>query len=238
MEAETTTAPADNFLQKVQQLCWERGALFIMDEMITGFRWRLGGAQELYGLSPDLSCFGKAIANGFSVSALVGKREIMELGGLRHDGERVFLLSTTHGAETHALAAAIKTMETYREKKVVDYLWRQGGKLCDRLNAVSAELGLSEHFFVLGRPCNLVYATRDPEGNPSQEFRTLFLQETIKRGLLMPSLVISFSHTDKDIERTVEGVGEALMVYRRALEEGVEKYLVGRSVKPVFRTHN
>ncbi len=238
MEAETITEPADNFLQDVQRLCREKGALFILDEMITGFRWHLGGAQGLYGITPDLSCFGKAIGNGFALSALVGRREVMELGGLFHDKERVFLLSTTHGAETHALAAAIKTMETYREKNVVDYLWRQGEKLRSRLNAVSGELGLSDFFFVLGKPCNLVYATRDQDKMPSQDFRALFLQETIKHGLLMPSLVISFSHSDEDIDRTVQGVGEALLVYRRALDEGVGKYLAGRPVKPVFRVYN
>ncbi|MFZ0932616.1 MAG: aminotransferase class III-fold pyridoxal phosphate-dependent enzyme, partial [Syntrophobacteraceae bacterium] len=198
----------------------------------------LNGAQGLYGITPDLSCFGKAVANGFAVSALVGKKEVMELGGLFHDKERVFLLSTTHGAETHALAAAIRTMQTYKEEDVVGYLWRQGEKLSSRLNAVSAELGLSDFFFVLGKPCNLVYATRDQDKAPSQDFRTLFLQETLKHGLLMPSLVISFSHSDEDIERTVQGVGEALLVYKRALEDGVGKYLAGRPVKPVFRAYN
>jgi glutamate-1-semialdehyde 2,1-aminomutase len=238
MEAETITEPADNFLQDVQRLCREKGALFILDELITGFRWHLNGAQGLYGITPDLSCFGKAIANGFAVSALVGKKEIMELGGLFHDKERVFLLSTTHGAETHALAAAIRTMKTYKEEGVVEYLWRQGEKLRSRLNAVSGELGLGDFFFVLGKPCNLVYATRDRDGMPSQEFRALFLQETIRQGLLMPSLVISFSHADEDIDKTVEGVREALLIYRKALDDGVDKYLVGRPVKPVFRAYN
>ena len=102
--------PRDHFLHKVQEICREHGALFVLDEMITGFRWHNGGAQHTYDIAPDLSAFGKALANGYSVSALVGKREYMELGGLYHDRERVFLLSTTHGAETHALAAAIATM--------------------------------------------------------------------------------------------------------------------------------
>ena len=230
--------PADNFLQDVQRLCREKGALFILDEMITGFRWHLGGAQRLYGITPDLSCFGKAIANGFARLSARGEKEVMELGGLFHDKERVFLLSTTHGAETHAIAAAIRTMRMYREERVVEYLWRQGEKLCSRLNAVSASWVLGDFFFVLGKPCNLVYATRDQDKMPSQEFRALFLQETIKRGLLMPSLVISFAHSDEDIDKTVQGVGEALLVYRKALEEGVEKYLVGRPVKPVFRVYN
>jgi glutamate-1-semialdehyde 2,1-aminomutase len=91
---------------------------------------------------------------------------------------------------------------------------------------------------VLGKESNLIYATRDENGEPSQAFRALFLQETIKQGLLMPSLVVSYSHTDADIDCTVQGVAEALHVYRRALDEGVEKFLLGRPVKPVFREFN
>jgi glutamate-1-semialdehyde 2,1-aminomutase len=162
----------------------------------------------------------------------------MELGGLFHNRDRVFLLSTTHGAENHALAAGLKTIEIYREKNVVDFLWQKGERLSTEINKISDELKLGEYFQVIGMPCNLVYATRDQEKKPSQSFRTLFLQETIKRGLLMPSLVVSFSHTDKDINRTVEAVGESLYVYKKALNEGIEGYLVGRPVKPVFRQFN
>src|SRR5262249_6830997 len=99
-------------------------------------------------------------------------------------------------------------------------------------------LDLVGHFEVLGRPSNLIYATRDQSRQPSQAFRTLFLQETIRRGLLTPSLVVSFSHTDADIDLTIDAVGESLRIYRQALEDGVENYLVGRSVKPVFRGFN
>lgn len=238
MEAEATIPPAGNFLHEVQNLCRGKGSLLILDETITGFRWNLGGAQQLYGIAPDLSTFGKGMGNGFAISALVGRRNIMESGGLYHDRERVFLLSTTFGAETHALAAAIKTMELYKAERVVEYMWEKGAILATQLNRLSGELGLGDFFQVIGRPCNLVYVTRDQQKMPSQAFRTLFLQETIKRGLLMPSLVISFSHSDEDIDKTIQYVGEALLVYKKALEDGVEKYLVGRPVKPVFRTYN
>src|SRR5262249_58188060 len=108
-----------------KRLCHEKGALFILDEMITGFRWHNGGGQKVYNIVPDLACFGKALANGFSVSALAGKREFMRLGGLDHDRERVFLLSTTHGAETHALAAALANMQVYEQEPVIEHLYRQ-----------------------------------------------------------------------------------------------------------------
>jgi glutamate-1-semialdehyde 2,1-aminomutase len=238
MEAETIQRPQDNFLHKVRQLCHDNGALFILDEIITGFRYDLGGAQKIYDIVPDLATFGKGMGNGFSVSALVGRREVMELGGLYHDRERVFLLSTTYGAEHHALAAAIETMNIYEREQVVEQLYRQGERLRAGINEMITACQVEGYFELAGRPSNLIFITRDQSGKRSQPFRTLFMQECIKRGLLMPSLVISYSHRDEDVDRTIEGVGEALAVYRRALEEGVEHYLVGRSVQPVFRPYN
>ncbi len=238
LEAETVEGPKDHFLHKAQQLCHENGALFVLDEIITGFRLHRGGAQTLHGIVPDLSTFGKALGNGFSISALVGKRDIMQLGGFQHTGERVFLLSQTHGAENHTLAAAIATMKVYEANDVVGFLYRQGERLVTGINKAISEHHLEGHFEVIGKPCNLIYVTKDQQGNRSQEFRTLFMQEIIKRGILGPSFVVSYSHQDEDIDRTIDAVADALVVYRKALDEGVGKYLVGRPVKPVFRRFN
>ncbi len=238
MEAATAVEPLPGFLSDVQRTCKENGAVFILDEMITGFRWHLGGAQKYYGITPDLSTFGKCIGNGFSVGALVGKREIMERGGIEHPHERVFLLSLTHGAENHCLAAAIETMRIYKTEGVVERLYRQGERLRKGISQTIRENHVEGYFEVLGKEPNMIYATLDPEKHPSQSYRALFLQETIRRGLLAPSLVVSYSHTDEDIDRTIEAIGEALDVYRKALEDGAEKYLVGRPVKPVFRKFN
>jgi len=238
MEAETTEPPAPGFLQEVKEICHQHGALFILDEIITGFRWHERGAQHCYDLQPDLSTFAKAMGNGFSVAALAGKRKIMELGGLYHNKERVFLLSTTYGAEGFTLAAALATMQIYQQEPVVDHLHRQGRKLQTGITQAIAAHQLEAYVQLLGRPCNLVYVTRDQALERSQPFRTLFLQEAIKRRLLMPSLVVSYSHSDADIQQTIDGVAEVLGVYRQALDEGIEKYLVGRSVAPVFRTYN
>jgi glutamate-1-semialdehyde 2,1-aminomutase len=238
MEPEKDREPVNNFLHEVQKICRDHGAVFILDEMITGFRWHLGGAQGYHNVVPDLSAFGKGMGNGFSVSALVGKKELMSLGGLQHDKDRVFLLSLTHGAETHCLAAALETMRIYQREPVIDVLWSQGDRLATGINKSIDEHKLNSYFEVVGKPCNLVYATRDHDKHPSQLFRTLFLQETIKRGILAPSLIVSYSHTDSDIDKTIELVHEALDIYRKALDEGVEKYLIGRPVKPVWRRFN
>jgi glutamate-1-semialdehyde 2,1-aminomutase len=179
------------------------------------------------------------MANGFSVSALAGKREFMRLGGLEQtDFPRVFLLSTTHGAETHALAAAIATMKIYRNEPVIEHLYRQGERLAGGLNDVIRQRKLEEFFRVAGRANCLFYAALDQHGKPSQEFRTLMLQETIRRGILAPSLVVSYSHTDSDIDQTIEAFDGALKVYGMAIEDGVDRYLVGRPSKVVYRKFN
>lgn len=237
LEPEKDTPPTDNFLQRLKELCHANGVVLIFDEMITGFRWHNGGGQAYHNVEPDLSAFGKAIGNGFSVAALAGKRELMQLGGLNHDRERVFLLSLTHGAEAPNLAAALEVMRIYQEQPVIDTLWKQGRKLAEGIQKSIAEHKLEKNFVLIGRPCCMVYGTRDQEGNPSQEFRTLFLQEIIKRGILAPSLIVSYSHTDEDIDRTILVINEALRVYKQAIEEGVDRYLEGRSVKPVFRKY-
>lgn len=239
LEPSRGEKPRDNFLHKLRKLCHENGALFILDEMITGFRWHTGGAQKTYDIVPDLSCFGKALGNGFSISALAGKREFMELGGLDQTTKpRVFLLSTTHGAETHAMAAAIATMHVYRHEPVIAHLLNQGNALKGAIGQIACAHGLERHFGVQGHPACLSYYTLDEEGMPSQAFRSLFLQETIRRGLLAPSLVVSYTHENEDIAKTLDAIDGALAVYRKALEDGVEKYLVGRPSDVVFRRFN
>jgi glutamate-1-semialdehyde 2,1-aminomutase len=238
MEPAKYDDPQDNFLHKVQELCHAEGAVFILDEMITGFRWHNGGAQKYYDIVPDLSTFGKALANGFSLSALVGKKQIMELGGLLHDKPRVFLLSTTHGAETHSLAAAIATMRVYQSEPVIETLYRQGARLARGVQRAIEANQLAGHVGLHGKPCCLVFSTNDREKQPSQAFRALLMQELIKRGVIGPSLIVSYAHTDDDIDQTIRAFEGSLEVYRQALSNGVERYLVGPPTQSVYRRYN
>ncbi|TAN69062.1 MAG: glutamate-1-semialdehyde 2,1-aminomutase, partial [Magnetospirillum sp.] len=164
MEACTTEAPREGFLQGVQALCRREGALFILDEMITGFRFAVPGAQAYFGLEPDLCTFGKGIANGYSVSVLAGRRDVMRLGGLHHDEKRVFLISTTHGAENCGLAAARACLNIFREQPVVKHLWAVGRRLMDGLAEAAREAGVAEQFQLVGYPCSPGYVTRDRDG--------------------------------------------------------------------------
>jgi glutamate-1-semialdehyde 2,1-aminomutase len=238
LEAATSVEPAPGFLEGVRELCDRHGALLVFDEMITGFRWDQRGAQHVYGVRPDLSTFGKALGNGFAIAALCGRRELMDRGGIQGDRERVFLLSTTHGAETHALAAAMAVIRIYEDEGVVARLEDRGMRLRGLVEGVIARHGLADRVLLLGRPQNLVFATLDADGNRSQAFRTLFLQGLIDGGVLGPSFVVSAALTDEDIDRTAEAVDRLLPDYAAALDAGdAEPFLRGRPVKPVMRPY-
>lgn len=238
MEPCDTEEPVGNFLQEVRRLCTEYGVVYILDEMITGFRWDLQGACKYYGVEPDLVTFGKGMANGFSVAALGGRREIMELGGLTPGKERVFLISTTHGAEMSSLGALVETIHVYQELSVTDHIWAMGRRLTEGLREIAAEYAVQEHFYTEGAACspNLVICGKDEK--PSFMHRTVFLQEMIKEGILMPYIAIAYEHTEKEIDRTLEAARKAMKVYRDSLNGEAERFITGNVIKPVFRKYN
>ena len=228
-----------NFLQHVQALCRADGALFVLDEMITGFRWHLQGAQTFFGVRPDITTFGKGMANGFSVAAVGGRREVMEVGSIDRPGmERTFLLSTTHGAEMTGLGAFMATASIYRDEDVVGHLWRYGASLRDGMAAVAAKHNLSAYFQTDGPAISLNYLTRDAEGKLSLPLRTLLAQELLKRGVMMPWIAILQAHGPTELQLTLDALDGALGVYAQALDGGVERFLQGPVIRPVFRTHN
>jgi len=239
LEPSASEHPKDDFLNKVKEVCHKYGAVFILDEMITGFRWHLKGAQHYYGVTPDLCTFGKAMANGFSVAAVAGKREIMELGSIEKEGqERLFLLSTTHGAEMNGLGAFVESIKFIQKNNVIEHIWDYGKKLIDLLNETAREFGIEKQFLAGGVECSPYYLTFDKEGNNSLGLRTLFAQEMIKNGVMMPWIAISYAHGEKELELTKKALEKTFEVYKKAVNEGYEKYLIGDVIKPVFRKYN
>lgn len=230
--------PADGFLQKVRDLCTREGAVMILDEMITGFRWHLQGAQCMFDVVPDLSTFGKGLANGFSTSALVGRRDIMKLGGVRHDQQRVFLISTTHGAENHSLAAALETTRFFKNNPVIEHFWSIGDRLINGANAIAKDHGIEQFIQFRGFACRPEYVCRDLRGEVSLGLRTLFMQELIKRQIFLSYITPSWSHTAAHVDQTLNAMNQAMAVYAKALNDGWETYLVGNPIKPVFRAKN
>lgn len=228
-----------NYLQEVQDLCNKHGIVFILDEMITGFRWDIKGAQSVYGVKPDLCTFGKAMSNGYSVACVGGKREIMQLGSIEFEGrERLFLLSTTHGAEMSSLGAFVATTKFMKQYKVIDHLWNYGGSIIKLMNKLAEDYGISGSFKASGPACSPYYLTMDENGNNSLALRTLFSQEMIKNGVLIPWMALCYRHGEEELELTKYALEKSFNVYQKALKDGVDKYLNGAVIKPVFRKYN
>ncbi|WP_410222083.1 glutamate-1-semialdehyde 2,1-aminomutase [Pedobacter sp.] len=239
LEATTTVEPQNDFLHQVKSLCHQNGAVFIIDEMITGFRWDLRGAQTYFNIEPDLCTFGKAMANGFAVAALGGKREIMKIGGILEEGaERLFLTSTTHGAEMSALGAFIKTVEILQRDNVVNHFWQFGEQLKTGMNNIAKDLGLEHNFMVEGYACSPNYVVKDNNGNVSLPLRTLYAQEMVSNGVLMPYLALSYAHQQEELELTLNAVRNSLEVVKKAVDGDINEYLKSKVIKPVFRKYN
>lgn len=238
IEPVALNPPRDNFLNDVIELAHRHGALVIFDEMISGFRYDLGGAQSMYNARPDLATFGKAMANGFSVAALCGRADVMALGGLDHDRERVFLLSATHGAETHGLAAALASIAEMEKHDVAGHVRKLGARLMRGVRAAAEKAGVAGQVDCIGYEASPVIVCKDKAGKVSLPLRTLLLQEMVERGILIPYIAVSLAHTEAEIDQAIDALGDSLAVYARALDDGVERYLRGPAVKPVFRRYN
>ncbi len=230
MEPVGIVPPAPGFLEGVRDLAHRQGALLVFDEIVTGFRLALGGAQELFGVIPDLACFGKALGNGFPIAAVVGRRDLMEVF------DRIFF-SFTFGGEAVSLAAALATVREMCDKPVIAHLWRQGGRLQEGFNALARAAGLERHLACVGYPPRTVITVADPGGGDPAILKTLFLQECLKRGILLGGgMNVSFSHDDRDVETTLGVYGTALGIVADAVRAGdAARRLEGRVVEPVFR---
>jgi spore coat polysaccharide biosynthesis protein SpsF len=225
------------FLKEAIDLVHREGALFIIDEMVSGFKSAFPGSMTKYDLKPDMATWGKGIANGFSFCALTGKKEIMELGGITNIGEeKVFLISTTHGGETHTLAAANATIDVFQQQHVVKHNHQIGDALILGCQEAIIAAGASHLVDVI--PCNwlVAFTFKDSQGQVSAAMRTLAMQEMIKRGILFQGAFSPcFSHSLDDVAYFVEAFSQTLFILQEAEKVGVEKILIGEATKPVFR---
>lgn len=224
-------------LKDLIQLTHKNGALFIQDEMITGFKTGFPGSITKHGVEPDLATWGKGIANGFSFCALTGKKEVMGVAGITELGsEKVFLLSSTHGGETHAIAAGLATIDEFQNKNVVEYNQMIGEYLIQKISGILERSGLNKFVQISRYNWLPAFTFNGLDGSPSSPLRTLMLQEMIKGGVLFQGILTPcFSHTKQDVEFFSQVFENALQVYTQALERGVEGLLVGEPCRPVFR---
>ncbi len=229
LEPVTFTEPKENFLHAVSEICHREGVVLIFDEMWTGFRLAVGGAQEYFGIKPDLATYSKAVANGMPISMLTGKHEIMQLN------EDDCFFFTTFGGEALSLAAAKATITEIRDRNVPAYLDEQGKKLRSGYNAIAEKLGLN-FTRCTGYTCRSLVSFDASAGDPLL-LKSFVQQEMIKRGILWSGFhTVSFSHTDSDIDYTLRAYEEILPILKQAVEQNsVGDSLRGVPVQPVFR---
>jgi len=238
MEPVKFDPPKHDFLHKVAALCKDRGVLLILDEMISGFKWSLQGAHNYYGVKPDISTWGKGIANGFSACALTGRADIMELGGIRRQGDdKLFLISTTHGAETTGLAAMMATIREYKQHDMIASNWARGEVLKTGLNGVISRHRLEGNLQLIGYPCLFALVCKNTAGVPDDGFRTLMMQEMIANGVLFQGLFYpTWSHQQTEIDILIHAFDNSCSVYRAAIDSGAtDNFLIGPPAKAVFR---
>ncbi len=230
MEPCNFTAPLDGYLQRVKDLCEKYGSLFIFDEIVTGFRFALGGAQEYFGVTPHISCFGKAIANGMPISTIVGRDDIMK------EMEEVFF-SGTFGGEALSLAASLATIDKIETSSVINYLWSYGKNLGDSIEQLIIKYGL-EKIIILGgyAPWKIFQFLDYPQGT-SFEIKTLFVQEMIARGILInSSLNINFAHGDLEKYKILKAIEDVFLIISNCLKNGtLMKSLKCPVIKPLFK---
>ena len=210
-----------------------------MDETITGFRWGIGGAQEFFGVNPDLTTFGKAMANGFSLAAVGGKSKVMELGSIKNIGqERLFLLSSTHGSEISSLSAFIATVDYLKKNKVIDHIWRYGEKLIIEFNKISKQCGTFDHIYLKGPAPNPILCVNFKNGKPWLHLKTVFLSEMIKNKIIISWISICYQHKERELKKTLIAAKKSLKICKLAINQGCEKFYSGKIIKPVFRKYN
>ncbi|WP_417454767.1 glutamate-1-semialdehyde 2,1-aminomutase [Kiloniella sp.] len=238
MEPVKFDPPKEGFLEGIRELCDQNGSLWILDEMITGLKMGVPGASDYYGVKPDLNTYGKGFANGFPFAALTGRSDIMELGGISRSGDpKLFLLSSTHGAESVGLAAMMSTLKLFREENYVSKIWEIGTILQERLNRIIKLEGLEDFLQLKGYPCNLLLNILGPDKELDWTFRTLFMQEIASHGVLFQGIfIVTPSHTQSDIGLTCLAFEKACGIYKQAIDTGnAKKLLIGPEIKPVFR---
>jgi glutamate-1-semialdehyde 2,1-aminomutase len=230
MEPMNTTEPEPGFLEGVKQLSKRAGALFIFDETITGFRYANGGGQEYFNVTPDLATFGKGLANGYPVSAVTGRADVMRLM------EEVFF-SFTFGGELLSLAAASAVLKKLKKKPVIKTLRVQGQKVLDGVKKIIVKHGLSDVLSVCGHPSWTFLQIKDRAPYSSAQIKTLAMQEFFARGILTYGTHnMSFAHSDKDVKTFLTAYNEVVELIGGAIRaRNLERVLKCKPLEPLFK---
>lgn len=230
LEPMNSQFPQDNFLLEVQKLCKQHGAVLIFDETITGFRYHMGGAQKLFGVTPDLATFGKGMANGYPISAVVGRKDIMNL-------MTDIFFSGTFAGETLSLAATKATLDFMEDNKVIDHVTAMGEKLQAGLNTIINAMQAQKWLSVTGHPVWSFLNINACGIYSAIELKSLFLQEMAQRGFLLGGgHNLNYSHKTNDIEALLHAYKEVLQLLADTInKEDFSSRFKGELLEPVFK---
>lgn len=229
MEPMSAVQPNPGYLEEIRAITKHYGTLLIFDEVVTGFRYALGGAQEKFGITPDLAAFGKAIANGMPLSAVTGRGDIMS------KMEDIFF-SGTFGGESLSLAAAKATIDKMKREPVIEHLWQTGRELQTGLSELIRKHALEEVFSILGNDCLGYIAAKDFETTRAAAIRTMFLQKMIENGVLtIGAMTMSYAFRESEMQKVLQAANESFKYIRQMLDQGnVESNMEIPVIEPIF----
>ena len=230
MEPVYVIEPKFGFLEEVRKITREEGIVLIFDEMFTGFRWSLGGAQKYFNVIPDLAAFGKAAANGYPVSFVAGRKDIMQ------EFEEVFF-SFTYGGEALSLAAIVASINKLKRENVYEYVWKIGAELKKGVEELIAKHDLSEYLTIIGYPVKTAFNFLGTDKVASLEMKTFFQQECAKRGVLFIGYHLpSYAHKKEDIDFTLRVYDEVMVLFKEVMaKDKLKESLVGTVVTQIFK---
>lgn len=231
LEPIQANGPKDDFLQKVKELAHENGAILIFDEVVSGFRYALGGASELYDVVPDMAAFGKGMGNGLPISAVAGKKEIMK------QIEEGIFVSTTFGGEALSMAGSIAALKILEKPGAYDYIWKLGTMLKEGLENLIKKYELGDVILVSGLPPHCGVEFEDIGSLDYLDINSIYSQAMIHNGIITVGINnINLSHTEKEIEAFLSAAEEAMVNIKKAIEQdSTEGILIGKKVDPVFK---
>lgn len=229
MEPMNVEYPEPGFLEEVKSICHKNGSVLIFDETVTGFRLNIGGAQSLFNVKPDLSCFGKGMANGFPISAIVGRSDIMAMF------DEVFF-SFTFGGELLSIAAAIETISILEKDDVLNVIENRGLILYSALENILKKYELEDYFYISGHPSWSFINFKISDQKRLYEIKTLFMQECISRGLLtLGSNNLSYAIEDEVLDNVISIYDEVFYELREVLVNQRGLNLRCESLQPLFK---
>jgi glutamate-1-semialdehyde 2,1-aminomutase len=230
LEPMNSVIPEIGFLEGVKEITHKNGAVLVFDETITGFRYANGGAQEYFGVTPDIATFGKGLANGYPVSAVAGKADIMKLM------EEIFF-SFTFGGETLSLAASLATLDKMQREPVIDTLYKQGEKVLNGVEKLIDRYEMQQILSISGNPTWTFISFKDTNNYSQWQIKSLFLQEVFNKGILtFGTHNMSYSHSDDDVKCLLNVYSDVFPLLKEAIERNtLDKYLRCKPLEPLFK---